>query len=123
MLTKDLLAVVSAASEENVFAASEVLAKRWDARLSFLHLAEGLEPTGARHSGHIWVQILQEMRADNASEFARIKERATRIKGVELRRAETSRAARSRLSCSDRGGPSCCCRPDGADKARPSVSG
>lgn len=64
MIPKEILAVVTAPDQEACLGAAEMLALRWEAHITLLHLAQMPEPVGVSPSfgSDLWTQVLADAR-------------------------------------------------------------
>ena len=91
MVPRDILSVLTASKQESVFAAAEILAKRWKAHITALYLARQPEPLDADvyYATALWADLLEQARQSFAREREAIQKRVDRIEAqVEVRQEE-----------------------------------
>lgn len=87
----DILAIVSSAAQETVFAAAERLAQLWGARIVVLQLAQQPEPlaTDPVYAATLWAEVLKEAHERFVAEHDLIKQRVAKLTApAELRKEE-----------------------------------
>lgn len=91
MKPTDILAIVSSAAQETVFAAAERLAQLWGARIVVLQLAQQPEPlaTDPVYAATLWAEVLKEAHERFVAEHELIKQRVARLQAkTELQKEE-----------------------------------
>lgn len=81
MVSKDILAILTAPDQESTIAISEYVAKGWNAHLTALYLARQPEPIigDPAYTATLWAEVIKQNQEITASDFAALKKRLARL--------------------------------------------